>query len=537
MLKLSNKFKNQRFIASIQIEPDNISLSKKDKDILKHIHFNIKTYSNVKKSFELLQPINSFINTLSKKDQFNIFYIYRDIKILESNMELSLQDNVLTKDMTDNEFSKFSDNILILTKEIDKLLLNRFNEIDLITKIKKYVSENISFPNLKNIGKRAQDNADTTFYKEDYFELTCLSMICKLLCPIFGEIIGLFNNSYNLDKTLKEINAIRITKSIVNQHFNRIKEKLLLYIDSRIKLHTTKTNDINSILKGFDRYKLNLYIYSIIIVKKLININLFNPTQNIMIYIHRCIINTITSQLDSLRKYDKYMIRFTESYAGTEEDNDLLEYECGKYTYNINKYILIEKSAEYVIETLINKFKINRTDYEQSYKFYYNNKFKPTIITEIILSCIIGKYLYNGSAIKYINIKQVSQLIAITQLIIVNYYKEDYEDIIHVISVLDTDTYKTKKSLEDYKIIGTKGNEPIYTDIINNLNIYFKYVEFELILDNIIKIITAKKLIFNTADTIWKLLNISEKNYLDFTYKQDIVHKIFYFIEIIKKEF
>ena len=479
MFKLTQSFRDGAPVTELQILCDWKNPDEEEKEVSKNLTFNIKTYTSLKQNFHtIMKPVFDFFKTLSdqdKKELFNMFYKVKYIEIT-NNISATESKNINFIE-NDNDFNEFNNNINQCIEKLSNVILESLDKIDLINKIKCFVIKNIELPDLSHIGTRPQDSSDTTFYKDDYIELTTLSIMCKMLCPIFGEIIYWFNKSAFLDKTTKEIHAIKILEKVISKYFSFIIEKLLHYIDTRLSA-LYSNDDINTLFKGYDEFKLKLYIYSTILCKKLVNINLFNKTRNIVTYIYSCIIDTCRSQLKSLKKDDKIMERFENS--GGEDDIDLLEHETGRNIQKIGTLLFIRKCVDGVINTIVKNHGLDTTLLEKMYKWYLSNNVDLTIFNEFIIAMVLSKYLGCGNSIRYISIHQFVQILSCIQLVLVNQYKngkmkselsfnkELIPELVYLLSSKHTGIIKTKKEdvdfqlrfaplkKEDYKIINEK---------------------------------------------------------------------------------
>jgi len=538
MYNLITTLINQKYINSIQIAP-RFELKGEDKDLLQHLTFNVQTYSAFRAKFSnLIKPVEDFIYSLSKEHQYLIFKMYRDIKIIESNSELDYKDNQMVRKMSENTFIDFHDNLQELVEKMDAVILDTFDKTNLFPQIKKYTITNFRFPG--NRVKRPQDSNKTTFFLEELQDLTCLAMVCKMLIPIFGEIIGLFNNSSNLDKSLKELTVIGVTKSIIDKYFGHLRDKLVYYIKSRVLKELSpeyrQREAINFTLKGFDVERFVLYIYSTVLVKKCANINIVTENETIMIYIHSCIVSTIGSQLDSLGKKNKIMSRTIKSPTGDGDDDDLLEYEL-KHSFNIGVPMIIKKNIKYIIDQLIIKSNLKEKHIKEVSDYYYTIQMKPNMITEFILASVMSRYHNSGLSIKYADIKLISRLIAVVQLVITDRYLPKYRDIIFLLT-MESSSYKAEKIPVDYKIISTKAIGEIYTNISQDLDRCFSYKhDFSTIINIVMTTIVEKNQLAALPETLYVIMNEKNINGEQINYDANVVTNVFEMLHVIENEF
>lgn len=530
--EIRETFRDGTILPEIKINILFSNPTKEELEIERNLYFNIKTYNSIKQNFALLSPILNFINELNDNDKRELFYMFYEIKLTEIENNIS---SVEFKNMnlieTDNDFKEFNQNIDITIEKISNIIYEYFKKIRLIDKLKDYVNRNIKLPNLSSIGKRPQDSKDTTFMEHEYIELSILSMICKLLCPVFGEIIYWFNKSSHLDKTVKEIYAVKILQLTLDHYFSTIIDKIQNYITKTLS-NIYNDDDINALFKGLDSFKLKIYIYSTILTKKLVNINLFDNTKNIVTYIYSCIIDTCGSQLKSLKKGVKVMERF-EASEYTEDDKDLIEHETGKNIQKIGTLIFIRKCIDSVIDQLINMYNIDKSDLQNMIQYYNENTIEVTPFNKFVISMILSKFLKCGSSVRFLNIHQYTYILSIIQLILVDRItknnQDKYEELLHILSCKTTNQIKKNKSNIDYELKFGYFNKNDYEKINNILSLVTKKEDSLYIFQEMRDLLITKINIYNTSDIIWKKLNKENMNFNEIQYSKDIISKILNF--------
>ena len=191
-----------------------------DEEMLNYLRFNVKTYSKLsttESAQDKLKPIPDFINRLSEKNQRILIEMFIEIKKhILSNKEDTIEKTAVA---------------------VGNIVFDYFTKMDMIPKLKKYVIDNkVPIPDLSKIGKRPQDDKKTTFYHDEYIDLTTIALMCKLLSGVFGEIVFLVSNVNSLiDNSLKEIYAIFVIKKILDKYYKNLINKLMFYIETYAK--------------------------------------------------------------------------------------------------------------------------------------------------------------------------------------------------------------------------------------------------------------------------------------------------------------
>ena len=484
-----------------------------NEETMKYLYFNIKTYSKLSRTdlmLDKLNPIPNFINKLSKTEQSKLIKMFIDVK------------KCILFDET-KSIEKIASNI-------GTVIFDVFENMNLVDKLKKYVIDNkVPIPNLKNIGTRPQDNKKTTFYYEEYLDLTTITLICKLLCGIFGEIIFLVSNiNSSIDNSLKEIYAIFVIKKILDKYFKNLIDKLVYYIENFIN-KVKSGQDLNSLFKGYDKSKIRLSVYSIIIIKKFVNIDLYDPGQNIMIYIYRCISKTLESLAGSLKKKNIIMERYSSSSIFSDGDNDeeeLLEEESFSFNITLDVPILIRYAADQIIEKYEKQF--DPTLFKQVSNYYLFSILDITPINELLVATFLSSEIESAYSIKQLKIFQFVKLITIIQLQFLKNRK--YKNLINLLSLTPSTNPKEFMSEIDNRIYLNKGIGTSFRLIKSNLQHLSKEIEWNVQINKIVNFIIRYNHFYNTCPQIYELMSMPNKNGDIIEYEEDIIHLIYDYI-------
>ena len=110
---------------------------------------------------------------------------------------------------------------------ISTKLAKVFHRLNLINRAIAFAQENerITFVALKNQGKRPQDDPVLTWHEDKYRELAGLSVVFKLMFPVFGEIIKRISIVEDNTNEGKEIYAASIMEKAVIEAAPALYEK------------------------------------------------------------------------------------------------------------------------------------------------------------------------------------------------------------------------------------------------------------------------------------------------------------------------
>jgi hypothetical protein len=284
-------------------------------------------------------------------------------------------------------------------------------------------------------------------------------------------------------------------------------------------------DQLNSLFKGYDETKYLLNIYSIMIIKKLVNVNLFDPGRNIMVYIYQCIDLTLNSLYGALKKSFRIKERYygNEAFNTEDSENDILDEESSSVSTKFDVPILVR----YIVNDYINKYTTKlriKKKVDEIGDYYFNNTLNITPINEFINSVFIFEPVRSGSGISYLKISEYSRIIAILQILMVD--DPEYRDLLHLLSVSFSRT-KTEKSNVDHSISLKRVGES-YRHVKSNMEHLDSKINWSAPIDKIAEFLISNELYYNTAPMVWDMIGEPNKNNeLMTTYKADVIERIY----------
>lgn len=505
-------------------------VDKKLEDISNKLLFNIKTYEKLAKSTDwqfnltMKKPIYEFMNLLSQKERDIIFEMYCKIKYeLENNLSINFHDVI--------------ENIALIIDNVN-------TQINLVSKLREYVinSKNISFPDLSNKGNRPQDRKEKTFVMSEYIDLTVLSIICKMFAPVFGDIIGIYfkrnKQENNTDKLFKERFSMGILKYIFEKEFSALIEKLKFYIGNEINKKREISQSLSGLFKGYTVNNIENYILSALFIKKFVNVNLYRKDGDMMVYIISCTKYTLNSTIGGLKSKtdDTIKERFTPSDFGDKfgiDDNKKsnLEVESFDFDFTIDIPVLSKIGMNKLINDKLKEFDIDIDIYNEIVDYYFKSIINVTPINKFIISLFFSNELGSSVGIQMIDSLLFSKAVAFLQIYMIN---KDFKSLVHLMSIIPQTKIKAIRTVEDNKIIISKGQGIEYRvcrDNFAHLDNFYNWDTY--ITKDICDFIINSYHDFNTSPLIWKMLNEENKNGNDFTYSDSVINDIYRFISFV----
>lgn len=397
-----------------------------DKSLPEEIHeFNISTYRKLTKENDNIQStcdlVNAFLGTYSEEMQRE-FFLYcaemlADLKAL----------SVGTLNMT---IQKMSDR----TTEICKWMEIPKRSVEFVKAI------NIPLPpDLAKGPQRIQDTAEKTFDREEYYLLTGISLLCKVLSPVLGECVDRMQPPV-ADKSNKELFAFMLVLPILeNDYFANVFAKLSDYIENT----TTKAiEDLNSRLggnepsimftlakNGVDEVRFKELVHAMIYVKKLVTFDVWNSgtsssrEPNIMTYIYVSVFETARSKLNTIKHQSNVLARFDQADTGgsTQDNATHLEHVARVSKITADIPIMAELGMLILIPQILKKYDIPQAHFDAAERFYTKNFIKPSAFSRALMASFVGRYIGGSSMLLYLTRPLYTKLVIVTQLFLAKF--------------------------------------------------------------------------------------------------------------------
>lgn len=138
------------------------------------IEFDAGTYQKINKGDDHSGPhvslliINHFFTTLGPDDQADIFDFYGKTKELISSVVDSNHE--------------------VVEKEIAEHLLELVEDCKLMDAARDFSRLRVfEYPDLPLVGQMEHHSEEKSFYLEEYIDITAMSMLCRMMLPVWGE--------------------------------------------------------------------------------------------------------------------------------------------------------------------------------------------------------------------------------------------------------------------------------------------------------------------------------------------------------------
>ncbi len=438
-------------ISNIDILKEKISIEVSHKE--SSIFFIGSSFN--RKPFEETDPfdvLNRYLRTIPETTQDKLFKNFVDIKRI-------LEDAWNKNELIDN-LQHFVENI--------------YNLFD-FEEVRHWVSFNLVLPELEvNFAaeyKSSMDDAgsrDQTYLRSDYIDLVTLSLLLRLMVPIWNEFIDRTKKEYGVN--FKEYYAFRLLRNTYLYH-HRAMEKLRTYISFPMK---NNFNDTHMVLSGISTEDIPTWMLSLVVIRRLVvgKIENNDPSIHLITYIYKYVLR----KSQSSKSTGSNVVKDKKIRKNEEDDEKESSLDRYKIKYNISSGEIVE--IEYALKTYEILFKIyfpNYTFTSEDYQLLNDNintarkllDVKLESAQVILLSWVMAP-ISPPRGLIYVNKETLVMSIGVAQTI---FWKLGFNFLAFLISAWPD------RENKDYIITGADMKYRINKDINEELEFYFPYVK------------------------------------------------------------
>lgn len=399
--------------------------------------FNIRTYDGLRKTgWKSIEPANRFIRENFDLDEYE--YLVR--LFVRAKRELS------------NSFT--GNDVVNAVTTIDGYVYKLFKKLNLSKRIHDFVvnDKNISLPDFSNIEVRPQDTAQKTFYEDEYHLINTITIISKILAPIFGEVIykiKFINDAY---KGMKEIVAFGIINTLLREDFPGIIDKLENYICKMIERFVI--DDPMITFNGITATSLTNFQLAKIVVKNFANIDLYEKNGNVIRSVYVTLKRSIENETRGSSKQLTYKERLMLENGDDDQNTSLLENSINTVSEPVETPIIVKFGINRFINDYIQDNNINTNLFDEIVKYYKITLLQPSPINELIVALFVSDPIGSAYCVKYMDMEMMIKVIAIIQLYAMNM---GFKTIVPLLSMNPTNMVKVETNEVDNRIIISNG--------------------------------------------------------------------------------
>lgn len=357
----------------------------------------------------------------------------------------------------DEELICLRGNLAEVSNRIGNMLFDLSAQIDLPNKLIYYCQNfDIPIPDLSYAGIRVgQDREEMTFREPEYYRLMAISILCKILAPIWGDLT--YRTIKTIDTMQKETHCVGVIIPILGTElFAAVNNKLYNYIASIVNtaISSSYTNAaFTATMGGFSQGKFHDAVYAMFLVKKYVNVDLYTEGGNLMVWTSTGAKQSFSSLLGTLNKKCHVMKRVDISDGperGDEESNvSVLEHSSRVTSVTADVPILIKVGVRLAIQRICREYHIPDIELRAAMSYYQQNPIQVTFLNKILVSSLIGSRIGGAQGLKYLSHLDYTQLVAITQIYVANHI---HSSLVHLLTASTPEELKTTPNTTDTRI-------------------------------------------------------------------------------------
>jgi len=395
--------------------------------------FSMKTYEKIAKDNEgnigdlILLPVNLFFDTLTFNEQQQLDQLYIDAKNLIGTITA---DN--RREVQDN---------------LQQQIFNTLRTLNLADKMVKFCqTDQFVYPDLSVAGTLPHHSPAKTFMLNDYVEITAISLLSKLMVPIWGEFIKVLG-LIGIDNNQREKIAFDLIEpSLEDGAFERIYQKLS-YTLSTLVMERRKLTDKKASLSattssfiithnGIDDQMFDSIVMATIIVKRMATYECFirlkdGNVPNAMVYIDDGIKRTSDTRIQYMRNNMNTMPRKPLPSHDQEDNSSILDHASKTSKKPIDVPISVITAVElWELPRLVVDTNTPADVYEEAARYYDNNSFDVSPLCQAMLASFIGTRFGGSKCINYLPAKLHQRLVILLQIYLINQEMYDLASLI-----------------------------------------------------------------------------------------------------------
>ena len=365
---------------------------------------------------KILLPLNMFFETLSEEEQARLYEMYASSHDILRHLKMeTLRD-------TQNK--------------IQDVIYKTINKLDLVDRMITFCRQPaFVYPDLEDVGNKPHHSAEKTFLEEEYIELTAISILCKMLMPIWGEFIQRLSlidaNTNQREKLALDLIEPTLEKSTFGPIYRKL-FSLITSVTAEIRKNYDKqtigganTAYVLTHGGGVDDRMFNEIVMAAIIVKRMASYECFATLRegkppNAMVYIDNGIRNTTDTKIKGMRKDLKTMPHRPLANHESEDNSSIIDHTSKTSKKPIDVPILVTKLAElWGIPKLLVETKTPLDVFDKAMAYYMSNSFDVNPIAQAMVASFVGTRFGGSKCLQYLDVYQYYQLVTMLQVYLI----------------------------------------------------------------------------------------------------------------------
>lgn len=406
--------------------------------------FALNTYDSLRdmstKGDHVYHLVNAFFATFNLEEQRALYDYYVEMKLLINAVTVETVGVLRKKNMT------------ILTTKVLTDLRVAERAIQFINDV------GVPFPEFPE-ELRNHDTEKMTFRRPEYVDLTAVSLVSKVMSPIWGDFINVMKKPI-VNEFDKEINCYLILIDVLRTGaFAYIYERFSKYLKVTVNKALTSSDptgrkgssSFSLASNGFVVSRLQEMVYAITLVKKFVIHDVWKlpnggtEPPNIMTYSWDVLIKTAKSKISNMRDKSPFLPRFelAETSSGATDNTTLLDHGSRSSRVPFDYRQIARMAAQREFDRLIAAENLPKREIERALKFYDANVVRPNILNKAICASIFAKNIGGSELLDYFRKDEYTKMVTVAQFYLI---KLGIKQIVPFMSARSDDTMKAGPS-------------------------------------------------------------------------------------------
>ena len=455
---------------------------------------------------------NMFLSTLSKEDQE---------KFVRHLMTLHNDILEFTKNKDMENFSEF-----IAEKAID--VQKNEESMNLCEKISIFAERTIPLNKDKDVGNGSQHTEEFTFYRRHVLQLLTITLLSKLYGPISGLIMSIIKGP--VDCKLKEMHASALFKEVLKFRYQALVDKLSKYLKNQI--NKVFEENYSTIFFAWTPNKLADYIFSSLLVRNFINVNLLDKDGDIMVYTVVTCRKIIKSKYREACK-SPVQPRLQYANSNNSEDSAIAQMELVSSYKTCDVVPIINTYIDTCCNKYMLQYDIKIDNYNSTLAYFKYHKVVPTTFNKFIACGLFGHDIGGGRGLLMLHQEEYTKLITILVLVCFN---QGYYNLGHMASSRISDKLKLTPTVADNMLSLNFASNFAYT---NCKTMYDQRCtgstgkEWDRRMEKLVAHLTKFNYVYNTPNELWDGLNLPNLNGKVIANDHGLFEQLCSFIELL----
>lgn len=377
------------------------------------LEFDTRTFDKISKDETdsraefILAPINQFFDLLTDQEQKLLYNLYTKTKHL-------------IKTITVNNRHEIEE---ILQEKIYDTIVN-LNLPERLISFSK--SDAFAYPDLSEAGKANHHTKEKTFNLEEYQELNAISLLSKILFPIWGDFTVKLDE-ININNNLRKKIAFQlIVPNLEEGAFATVYRKLSYYISSAVAdyrknfdKNTIKSSMTTSFIltyNGIDDEMFIDMVMGVIIANGLV----IYESADIMIYINGRIVYAADQIINNIHKKMTIMPRRPLDGHDGEDNSSIIDHVSKTSSKSMDIPIFITTAFDHwELDRLLVDTDTPKEIFDRANAFYVSSNFEISPLCQAMIATFVGKRLGGSKCLNYLSLSQYYKLVTMLQFYLI----------------------------------------------------------------------------------------------------------------------